>query len=132
MTRPTVPYEHLQNTRLGEPVYDALGKEVQVGDLIAIGVRSGNQGDLKLGRVTGFGERKSYVRTYVRKHEPEHLDSITRVNGVPGQYFRYDAPHFDHAVTVKVTYVDPLGGYVYTDKGYTEAYNRRFAVIEEA
>jgi hypothetical protein len=132
VTHKREPWQHLQNTRLGEPVYDALGREVKVGDLIAIGVRSGNQGDLVLGRVTGFGDRKDYVRTFVRKHEPEHLDSITRVVGVPGQYTRYAPPTFDRAVVVKVTYEEPLGGYISGNgKGYTTAYNRRFVVVDE-
>lgn len=138
MTRPTVPYRHTQNLFPGEPVYDALGKEVKVGDLIAIGVRSGNQGDLTLGRVTGFSTRReSYLYANVRKDEPEYAaynrwvtDPLTN-----RQHREYTPNVPDRVVTVTVEYVDPLradGVAVGTQKGYTTAYNRRFVVVEEA
>lgn len=129
------PYAHKQNTVLGEPVFDALGREVKVGDLIAIGIRSGDTGDLVLGTVTGFGERKERIRTNVRQHEPEFEDSRTiDPNGPDGwqRRYLYEPPTFDHAVTVKVTYESPLGKGSYKNgkNGYTTAYNRRFVVVD--
>lgn len=137
MTRPSEPWDHLQNTDPNEPVFDALGREVKLGDLIAIGVRTGDTGNLVIGRVTGFSTRKERVHTRVRENEPQYFDSLHAFKGPDGEWIRkdptYRAPTYDRAVTVQVTYEDPLGKNVYTSgrgKGYTTAYNRRFVVVD--
>lgn len=139
MARPAVPWQHLQNTVEGEPVYDALGREVRVGDLIAIGIRIGDTGALRIGTVTGFGRRKGSVSPRVKANEPEFEDSRTRVQDprYPNSPYAtipvYRPKQTEYLVTVLIEYSEEQvagQGWSSPKKGYTEAYNRRFVVVD--